>query len=525
MKKIQRIPISFSKKAEFEDSDYRFIEVVIDILHLGKNKNGSTFSKAVVEEAFPTLANTPILGYVTVSDDNIKDFKGHEHELKIDSDGVHYCYAGSAYGVIPESCNPRWIIKDDGTGYEREYLRVDGLIWTKFDDPVDIFLRDETKNQSMEITDVKTDDQSNILAFKFDGACILSTTDENIEPAMTGSMITAEFTANTIAQEIKDRLFEFTAIKNQKMEGETFMDEKKALIESFGLSVDSLDFSIEDISIDDLKSKLGEMTAENHNDTSAVPASESEGVDTTGNEGGAATFTLNTLELVDEIQKALDCEHFTDEWGYDCWKYWLIDIQGDEVIASDYEDRKIVGIPMTMDGDNVVLDFENVKRKKCVYEDWDEGSAEDNKMPMLMYSSEHVNEIVNDFKAQLSAKTDELNSAKASYEEIKPKYDEFVASAEKAAADAVAEKRSALFAVMDEKLSDNEEYVALKANDSLEYEKLELECYALLGKKTAEFTYKPSEHSNDQVETVRIGVNGAQSGGKYDELFKKYLDR
>ena len=88
----------------------------------------------------------PILGYVVNElDDEDKDFKGHEHELRITDTDVKYLYAGQAYGVIPESCNPRWVIKDDGTGTEREYLRVDGLIWTKFGDPVDIFTRDVTK--------------------------------------------------------------------------------------------------------------------------------------------------------------------------------------------------------------------------------------------------------------------------------------------------------------------------------------------------------------------------------------------
>ena len=140
--------------------------MTIDVLHTGVNLNNSEFTKEVVDQAIPTIYNTPILGYVVDEDDpDDKDFKGHESEIRIKNGDVRYVYSGNAYGVIPESCNPRWIIKDDGNGTEREYLRVDGLVWTKFNDPVDIFTRDVIKNHSMEVTDMDydTDDKvSNI---------------------------------------------------------------------------------------------------------------------------------------------------------------------------------------------------------------------------------------------------------------------------------------------------------------------------------------------------------------------------
>ena len=135
--------------------DARFINVTIDVLHTGGNLNGSRFEKEVVDRAAKSIANTPILGYIEQNDDDELDFKGHEHELIVDEDGIRYVYAGSAYGVIPESCNPRWVSRDDGTGKTREYLRVDGLLWTKFDDSCGIFERDVVKGQSMEITNME----------------------------------------------------------------------------------------------------------------------------------------------------------------------------------------------------------------------------------------------------------------------------------------------------------------------------------------------------------------------------------
>ena len=85
------------------------------------------------------------------------------------------------------------------------------MIWTKFSDPVDIFTRDGTKNHSVELTDMAcgpADKNGNVPvgSFKFDGCCILSTTDPSIKPAMTGSCVTANFSVEDITAQIRDRL-------------------------------------------------------------------------------------------------------------------------------------------------------------------------------------------------------------------------------------------------------------------------------------------------------------------------------
>lgn len=154
---LNRLPVTFEKTGEVNGKDTRFINVTIDVLHTGDNLNGSTFSKEVVDTALESIKNTPILGYIEESKAGDLDFKGHEHELKIDENGIQYVYSGSAYGVIPESCNARWVSRDDGTGTMRDYLRVDGLLWTKFDDSCEIFERDGVKAQSMEITALEGD--------------------------------------------------------------------------------------------------------------------------------------------------------------------------------------------------------------------------------------------------------------------------------------------------------------------------------------------------------------------------------
>lgn len=542
----QRYPVSFIKKGEYESSDFRFIDVSIDVMHTGANLNKTSFTKDAINKAVPTIRNTPILGYVVDElDEEDKDFKGHEHELRITDKNVKYVYAGQAYGVIPESCNPRWIIKDDGTGIEREYLRVDGLIWTKFSDPVDIFTRDGTKNHSVELTDMAcgpADKNGNVPvgSFKFDGCCILSTTDPSIKPAMTGSCVTANFSVEDITAQIRDRLYEYQAIQqNYTAQNDNPSDEEKGdttpmnenEIKTPGVEENQVPA---ENTVTPTEPAGNEVTPPNENtatEPAAAPAEENvapttepepapaepagtENTAPTENEPAAgAEFTLSANQLRDEIYNALLKVQVPSRWDSDCMipKYWLTDILDSEVIVTDSGTYQLMGIPYSMNGDNVVLDYANIKRKKVTYEDWDEGDV----MPGLitMFST------LTDKLVELS---DSFTNAANEVSEIKPKLEAY----EKAEADAKAAemeaKRNALFATFDEKLGADAEYIALKENKEISYSDLETKCYALVGRKSAEFSYVPNKNNKG---TVRFGVGGTQNGSDvaYGGLIEHYL--
>ena len=221
------LPVTFSVKNEYANSDDRFLYVEIDVLHTGLNLNDSIFDKEVVDENIETIKNTPILGFIRMTKDHEKDFKGHEHVIvRIDKDGVQRKYIGSAYGVVPESCNPRWVTKMCEDGQEREFLRVDGLMWTKFQDSTEIMLRDGVKPHSMELFPKVVDgyeDENEIFhytKFSFDGCCILG---DDIDPAMIDSEIRlseVEFTMSdfvkSLQSEINDKFNSFTLMVNEK---------------------------------------------------------------------------------------------------------------------------------------------------------------------------------------------------------------------------------------------------------------------------------------------------------------------
>lgn len=537
----QRYPVSFIKKGEYEFSDFRFIDVSIDVMHTGANLNKTSFTKDAINKAVPTICNTPILGYVVDElDEEDKDFKGHEHELRITDKDVKYVYAGQAYGVIPESCNPRWIVKDDGTGIEREYLRVDGLIWTKFSDPVDIFTRDGTKNHSVELTDMAcgpADKNGNVPvgSFKFDGCCILSTTDPSIKPAMTGSCVTANFSVEDITAQIRDRLYEYQAIQqNYTAQNDNPSDEEKgdttpmneneknpAMTENAVAegAVENPEIETPAAENTATKTESEAAPAENaapeegaENATTEVPAENTAPAEE-DEPAASSEFTLTANQLRDEVYNALLKVQVPSRWDNECMipKYWLTDIQGSEVIVTDSGTYQLMGIPYSMNGDNVVLEYENIKRKKVIYEDWDNGDV----MPGLitMFST------LTDKLVELS---DSFTKAANEVSEIKPKLEAYQQAEADAKAAEMEAKRNALFATFDEKLGADAEYIALKENKEISYSDLETKCYALVGRKSAEFSYVPNKNNKG---TVRFGVGGTQNGSDvaYGGLIEHYL--
>nr|DAK68484.1 MAG TPA: hypothetical protein [Caudoviricetes sp.] len=540
----QRYPISFSKKNEYETSDFRFIDVCIDVMHTEANLNKTSFTKDVINKAVPTIANMPILGYVVNElDDEDKDFKGHEHELRITDTDVKYLYAGQAYGVIPESCNPRWVIKDDGTGTEREYLRVDGLIWTKFGDPVDIFTRDVTKNHSVELTDMvceaKRDDGiTPVSSFKFDGCCILSTTDPKIQPAMTGSCVTANFSVDDITSQIRERLYEYQSLQqNYSAKNENPSDEEKGDIPPMNENEKNpavtenavAEGAVENPEVEATTAENAATETESEATATENAASEEGAENATtetsaenaapveeGKPAASSEFTLTANQLRDEVYNALLKIQVPSRWDPECMipKYWLTDIQDNEVIVTDSGTYQLMGIPYSMNGDNVVLEYENIKRKKVIYEDWDNGDV----MPGLitMFSA------LTDKLVELS---DSFTKAANEVSEIKPKLEAYQQAEAEAVAAAEKSKRDELFSIMDEKLGANAEYTALKENTEITYAELETKCYALVGRQSAEFSYVPTTNNRG---TVRFGVGGTQNGSDntvYGGLMEHYLGK
>ena len=230
--KTASLHATFSVDGEISDNDTRFLRVTIDVLNAGANYNGSYFSKEVVDENIDTIKNTPVLGFIQYdSYRRENDFKGHEYVIKRTENGVEQVYNGSCYGVIPESCNPRWVTKTTDSGNEVETLQVDALLWEKFSDATGILKRDSEKGQSMELYtssiegyDDENDGLFHFQKFAFNGCCILG---EGVQPAIENANVRVndvdfsvdEFTKH-LQSELNDKFTMFSKlIDEQNVQG------------------------------------------------------------------------------------------------------------------------------------------------------------------------------------------------------------------------------------------------------------------------------------------------------------------
>lgn len=489
MDKLKRtLPITFSVNEEFETTDDRFLSVTIDVLHTGKNLNGSIFTKKLVDKKIDTIKNIPIVGFIETNFDSDKDFKGHEYILTKEDGEVVRKYIGHAYGVIPQDCNPRWINKTCDDGVEREFLQVDGLMWTKFSDAVNIMNRDLEKGHSMELDPDSVDGYDNedgdfvFTDFSFEGLCILGF---ESTPAMMNSNIQVNFTISNfidnVQNEIKDKYSIFTSLLNNNKGGVRKMD-----------------------------------------------------------------FTQTAMELFSDISSIVkNQETYEDSWGYTCSRYRLYDIQDNDAIVVDRKnDYQYYGIPFTVNGDKPELDFEKSRRMKTRFEDY----AEDTVVPdgafdfgshiaeiqEVAYSK--VSEVESELETLKNEKTEvetnytnvqtecetvksELETVKSDYEvvktkldEIEPKYNDYVQAEEQRQIEEVNAQKDNKIKEFEVVLSDVTEFTELKEKkDELSLEEIESKCAVMFYKKQAQNNFTKKD---DVTSTTRIYNDNNDNDGK-----------
>lgn len=370
----KKIPIFFQQLENYDVEDIRFTKVKIWIMHLGDNYNGSYFSKEVVEEAIPSLANTPILGYIECNSDDDIDFSDHRMIL-IKKDGKYeYKYICSPIGTIPETNNAQFEkrVCDDGT--EREFLTVEGLVWKKWSDVEEILDRDVTKNQSMELADDyegefnKDDNLFYFSKFKFFGSCVLG---KDYSPGMESSTIELQFCNKGFYQDIQKMMEKFKNFSknknNENQESEVNNCMTKKVNTNFALSNDNFEKEVRNI--------------------------------------------LKTKTVV-----------VTDWWGdtYEENEFYYRDRKDNYVIVVKNDYSEYYGIPYTENGDKVTLDFDS---KVPFIHEWrakEEGDTD----VITNFTKEEIEVKFTRIKEKAEQKTREQFSAKNTeeYKELQSKY-------------------------------------------------------------------------------------------------------
>lgn len=314
----KNIPVIFQNLEQFEKGDSRFVKVKIWLMHLGKNLNNSVFTKESTLKAIGSLANTPILSFIEENSNGEIDYSDHRSVVYRKDDGeVGIKYMGQAIGLIPETNNAKFEMRVSDSGEELEYLTVEGLLWTKWDDPIDIIQRKEITSQSMELSDNHSgywnEEGSYVFEnFQFFGACLLG---DGVAPAMKNSTAELQFSANGDMQKI---------ITNKLEEFNTLFSKDKTIDEEKG--------------------------------GKSVPEQ--------------LEFALTQQQLATKLRSVVGMEKtkYEDDDDYEFSKYWYVDHTATEVIFEAIEEGwQLYQAGFTVNEDAVAVDLENKVKAKVEY--------------------------------------------------------------------------------------------------------------------------------------------------------------
>jgi hypothetical protein len=504
------------KPMSYEQINPQFAKMRCWVMALGKNRNYSYFSKESVEKALYSLYNIPVIAHIKKKEDGTGWYVGsHDKQIIIDDDGITVNDLTLPYGIVPESCNPEFIDIIESDGSTATYLAVDILLWVgRYPQILDAkSISDENVyyNESMEISvsafeNLKEDKKySNITEFIFSALCLLGRDKDNpeyhsepcfpssrVEPYQYsfGDKFKEEF--SLMLSELNKLSYNFENKKLlDKKEEEKNLNEKLELIKKYNLTVEQLDFNIDEISLEDLETKLKEFVEANKE-----PEKESK-------LGFSATYNQKR----EALRNALDSEVIRDSDGnvIEETYYWVVDAS-DEFCFVEKSHWNANG------------DYES-KYGRFTY-NFDESTM------TATITSEFEEMFLIWLTAEQKAEIDSMN---ANYNQMKSEFDEYKNTYKTAETEVETlrnfqsqrleqdrkEAEAVIFSEFDEELADIDEYKAIKDNSSkYELETLKEKCFAILGKSKRTFSFsKKSEKSSVILGVDRVSTEDDPYGG------------
>lgn len=554
-----RIRINFASSiSSLKDLNSSFDTGVLQICYPGDNRNGTHISKEDLIRCLPTMYNVPVV----CNYDRETDTLG-SHDMEIvrgESGAAKIINLTTPVGVIPESAKSWFAYVRDKDGVDREYLFAEALLW-KRQEAYDKIKRDGIVSQSMELH-VKDGDREDgiyhIRDFEFTAFTLIG-----VEPCFEGASLAVDSVdADTYAAAGRDGAFEMFARNMERMMsdlketfsqigapagssggddniptqttteegGDRVLEEKMKLLEEYGRKAEDLGFSIEDMTVEELREKLAafaddEPEAED-NGAQDGPADESgaagdengeDGADEeAGTEGGSepeddgdddTVRTGRVYELgsnMDQFMREAVASLGTvkDYWGDEVPAYYMIDYDAEAgmIYAEAREDWNIYGFRFTMDGDVVKIDAGSRKRMKLAFTEYEGGETS------------VFGQIYSKMEEKMASAAEKAESMESELEELRT----YKKNAEEATA---SEKREAVLAQFPD-LAGTPEFAALSEN-AADYtpEALEEKCYALRGRAAPVPKFALEKAPKITVDKT------ANSGKPYGGIVEHYLGR
>lgn len=548
-----RTRITFKAKVnpiEALSPEFTLCEVYVQ--GIGKNRNKSYMSKESVSERLHLLDYCPVVGHLfkyTDKDGNEKTAMGG-HDIAFD-ENWNVVELTVPYGVVVNDSYDFITINEYGT--DVEYLTAKAVLWTsRYPELKEaVYSEDFWFNESMEINILQhrllaeDSNYTEILDWTYSALCLLGKADDKDSPAHTepcfinSKVFPAEFSKNDFTEamnEMKEKLslcFSNNGMTFENKQGGETLEEKLVILEKFNKTLEDLDFSIDELSVEELESKMTELFGESDPVTEPTPESpvdpepapvESEATEPTPEPvaepeqepapAEPATFSATYKEKREAAKEALPNNVVIDSEGR-CIEevYFYIDDMSDEYIF--------------VERDHWTLNDFDCKHGRFAYV-YDEET-------MSVTITGEFEEMVKvwltlDEKAQLDAE-------RANYELIKTEYAEYKASHshENEKVDELVAYRAnveagKVFEKFEKQIGETVEFKELKENVmNYSLAELEKECVYIVGLHATEINFAKAE-STKETKTLKFSIepevaDAPVDSDPYGDIRRKYLGR
>lgn len=488
---------------------------ILRICYPGENRNKSAISKQTLERCLKTIYNCPI---VCNYDRETNSLGGHDMELVNNNGELRMVNLTQPIGLIPESAHVWFEDFEEEDGTIHEYLYAEVLLW-KRQEAYRKIIEDGITAHSMELT-VKSgrmvDGVYHIDDFEFTAFALIG-----VEPCFEGSALET-FSKQDFKQQLSEMMQDlkesYSLVKTSKEVddthpqkystegGEKVLEQKMELVARYGIDVDSLDFSIDDFTVEELTEKFEAMKS---TDDNTDPDITDDDVDT--DPAHIQDKFALTSNIVSEICRILDEVKIEREWG-ECTRYWYVDCDFDahEVYCWDTNDWLLYGFTYAIDGDSVNIDYDSKCRKKYIIADFDEGEQPS---PFAQVFTDM--ELMLHENSEWELKYQTASSTIATMESELNELRKFRKDTETAIAK---NERDNVFAQFED-LNGIESFEALRQS-CMEYdiETLEEKCYAIRGRSgtTAKFSLE------NKSPKIPVGNTETTSNEPYGGIFAKF---
>lgn len=543
-----RTSITFKAKVNpIESLNPEFTLCKIYVHGIGKNRNMSYISKENTEKHLSLLNYCPVVGHLfkfTDKDGNEKMAMGG-HDITID-ENWNVVDLTVPYGVVVNDSFEFEVVNEYGT--DVEYLTAKAILWTgRYPELCEaIYSEDFWFNESMElnITQYRAlEEDSNyteLLEWVYSALCLLGKAEDKNSPAHTepcfisSKVFPVEFSKNEFTEamnEMKEKLslcFNNQEVINVSDEGGKPMDEKLEILKKFNKTIEDIDFSIEDLTIEELTVKMEELF----------------GVD----------------EPVDNIESAVDPEPTPEP----IQEQTLVESEQDSIVepsteqalfSATYKQKREVA--MNALPDNVIYDAEgNCIEEIWFYVDdmsddyifvekshWTINSGYDCKYGRFAYSFDETNMTIvlaSEFEEMVKvwltleekAKLDEDRSnfelIQTAFEEYKLSHSHENEKVEELVSYKANVEAGNVFKKYEDKIGETVEFKELKENVmNYSLDQLEKECIYIVGLHVADFNFnQPTQVESKPLKfSVEPEVINESDEEPYGGLMKQYLGK